>query len=274
MSGWIPTGAGSLDDLTDVDLTGLATGDFIQFNGTVWVPVECDCGGSPGGVDDWGDLLTDPKVSADTPDDLFPGTSLDGQWTVTQGSAGTAVFLNADANRNIYQVDNGKLRFQVGAADTVEMRQDYTLPDGNSIIAAVEIPSPAVAGDNASIHFGLNDDDTSTFTGNDVTISMEQDTTEWIFQSDASGANVELVSGFLVSDLAYFRISRAGLVYRVFVSTNRGRSWTFLQALTAGAAMTNVWLRAVGPSALPTSGVNPIFTWYWVQQGSNDLDPW
>ena len=51
MSGWVPLPPESIGDLVDVDLSGLVTGDLLQFDGIEWVPIDpndLDLG-SPGG---------------------------------------------------------------------------------------------------------------------------------------------------------------------------------------------------------------------------------
>ena len=225
----------------------------------------------------FGDLLTDAKGSTDTPDDLFPGTTLNGKWTVVTGAAGTVNLIDNADPRQVYQVDNGKLRIQVGNADSVLLRQDYTLPDNRSMVMAVEIPYIGQAGDNADIGLALNTNDASVATVESIHAMAEQDTAEWVFQgtvdAGATTNSFEILDHTLAGELAYFRITRSGLVYRSFASLNRGRSWTFLGTRTATTAFNNVWIRS-GGSALPTAGVNPIFTVYWVQEGGVGVDPW
>lgn len=264
----IPFGTGAPDD-----------GDVPRYDSGLQRIVWADPAVAPGGLT-WSDLLSDAKGSTDTPDDLFPGTSLDGKWTVVAGSAGTltTAFFNADANRNVYEVDDGRLLVQVGNADEVSLRQDYTLPDGNSIIAAIEVPYPGSSGDNSRVTLSLNDNDTGPGSGNAIHATIEQDTGEWVFQglsgAFATTGGVEIATGrAIVSELVYLRITRTGLLYRTWGSINRGRSWTMLGSLTPGGAFNNVWLNFLG-DALGTNEPNPIYTVYWVQQGSNDLDPW
>jgi hypothetical protein len=133
-------------------------------------------------------LLQSTKASADTPDDDFTGTSLDAKWTATDGTAGTVSLLGG-AGSGVYQVGarDGWINFMVGtsAGDSVDLRQDYTLPDGKCIVAYVTFAidnSAALAGNNEMwVGIGVNDNDSGPYSG------AAGQTATIIFDTDANG---------------------------------------------------------------------------------------
>lgn len=115
---WVPSTPGgslSLDDLTDVDTTGVATGDALVFDGSDWVPAAVAI--PPGGTD--GQVLTkqsgtDYDADWETPsggsswtsvvDDPLSSTTnlktaLSGTWAINAGVLRQSLAVNATAYR-------------------------------------------------------------------------------------------------------------------------------------------------------------------------------
>ena len=232
------------------------------------------------------ELLQSVKSSADTPDDDFDGTSLDGKWTVVDGGSGTVSLLNGSGT-GIYQVGarTGWILFQVGTAsgDSVELRQDYTLPDGKGITAYMMfvMDNSAALAQNNEIWcgIGVNDNDAGIFSGAAGQTAMCQ------FDTDASGtwrviglsatvptfiggntsADAQTVSG------AFLRIDRTGLNYDLFYSID-GFGWNYIGRQTMATAANNVWLWA---RCQATMGVRMIVGSPWFRQGTAlAVDPW
>lgn len=222
-------------------------------------------------------LFRRPYTTSTAVDDEFIGTSLDPKWTVVSGSAGTVSLLDTTAGVARYQVVD-RLLVQVAPSALLTMRQDYTIPDGGSVVAAVEVPWVGSGGDNGRFYLWANTDDTSPTVADAIGTGIEQDGGLFELQglTDAISitGGVEITARDIASDLLYLRITRSGLLYRGWVSTNLGRSWSIIVNKTAAAALTNVWFYALGPSALGLNGGNPIYTVYWIRGGDDNLDPW
>ena len=84
------------------------------------------------------------KTATDTPDDEFDTGSLDGKWTAVSGSSGTVDLLGTTGSTYDFTTRSGELLMQGYNGAAVELRQDYTLPDGNSI--DVKIPEGTADG--------------------------------------------------------------------------------------------------------------------------------
>ena len=111
------------------------------------------------------DLLNSSKASADTPDDDFPTSSLDGKWTVVDGASGTCTLI-AGSGTGTYDLASRTswIMMQVGTTtgDSVELRQDYTLPDGACLVAPVAPAwdkAAAPANNELFLGIGVNQDD-------------------------------------------------------------------------------------------------------------------
>jgi hypothetical protein len=227
------------------------------------------------------DLLSSLKASADTPDDEFPGTSLDAKWTVVDGSAG-AVSLLAGSGAGVYEVGEraGWLHMQVGTAsgDSVRLRQDYTLPDGQCMVLpmgfAFDVAAASLANNEIQAGLCLNDNDTGPFSG------AAGQTAALMWDTEASGYRIigwdgSSVIGNQVATVvfrtAYFRISRTGLAYDIFLSMD-GFDWSYLGRKTMGSAANNVWIFA---DCAATMSNRVVIGTPWIRQGSAlTIDPW
>jgi len=222
-------------------------------------------------------LLSSTKASADTPDDEFTETTLDVKWTAVSGSSGTVDPLIAGSTvTEVYDLSSrpGWLLLQCGTADSVSLRQDYTLPDGASIVLAVSMPTGENSGgDNQSMALRLNDSNTSSTAGEHVTIMIEQDSTAFNIQgnSDTDASGTEITSNVApLADMVFLRIMRSTLTYSCWYSMD-GYSWSFVFEDTHADVADNVWITFVGATTLDYA---PIAAIPWIRQGTNDLDPW
>lgn len=241
--------------------------------------------GSGGGALVIPTLLQSVKAAADTPDDEFPGTSLDGKWTVVDGSAGTVAMLAA-AGTGVYQVGarDGWLAMQVGpaAGDSVELRQDYTLPDGKCLVAYLTFVADnsvaSIANNEIWTGIGVNDNDAGPFAG------ATGQTAHALFDTDASGYRIIGLAGVAPTYVGsnfnnaeafqvdhFFRIDRSGLNYDLFHSSD-GFGWSYIGRKTMATAANNIWLWAWCNAAMSQRMV----VWCpWIRQGTAlAFDPW
>jgi len=233
------------------------------------------------------DLLHSTKPTADTPDDEFDATTLDGKWTAVTGASGT-VDLAETGEVQKYDLTTrpGWLLLQAGSAadQKVELRQDFTMVDGSSIVVALAFGWAAsdgdtgVADDEQWLGIAINDTDS----GYDAGAYLQ---TAWDVAAD--GARIRTYDGTSVlgaltdstnqeligvpGSVVFFRIARSGTTYRVYVSGG-GVSWTPLGSKVIATAPNNLWVFAesVAASGEPV----PIHAVAWVRQGANTLDPW
>lgn len=224
----------------------------------------------PAGVPD---LLNSTKSAADTPDAEFDASIA--PFTAVAGSSGTASLLAASGS-GVYDVTSqtGWLLMQMGTGATVNLRQDYTLPDGESIVAPISLALDlAATPSNNEIITGIavNDSDSDPFGGTaGQTAVLEIDT-------EASASAPARVIGwdgstfigppgswYSLRDLNFLRISRTGLNYDLFYSSN-GFSWTYLGRKTMATAATNVWLFG---SSQATMANRIVIGVPWFRQGS------
>ncbi len=244
------------------------------------------------GPDEWnephvvtGDFLNSRKAAADTPDDEFETGTLDAKWDPVNGTSGTVNLLESgNVGRYDLTTRPGELLIQVGTAITqrVHLRQDYTLPDGASIVAAV---TPAInfgtlTADELQFAIVLNQSDsdysanpTLTFYGVEVD-ATSPDTQTVILGNSAGQASLTLASTQRTpayGETIFLRIARAGLSYYPMISYD-GRAWAQFGATTYASALTNLWIVCQNPGATGTPV--PIQSVRWVRQGTNDLDPW
>jgi hypothetical protein len=112
-------GVTTLAALTDVDLTGLASSDILQWNGTDWVPVDMPAGGGSVATDALWDAAGDLAVGsgANTAARLAIGT--DGQKLTSDGTTAT---WEADYAALAFVIDGG------GAAITTGIKGDLEVP--------------------------------------------------------------------------------------------------------------------------------------------------
>lgn len=231
------------------------------------------------------DLLNSEKSSADTPDDDFPGTSLDAKWTVVDGGSGTVALL-AGSGAGIYQVGarTGWIHFQVGTAsgDGVELRQDYTLPDGKCIVAylsfAMDWGAATPANNEAWFGIGVNNNDGGVFSataGQTANLLIDTDASGWRVQGLSAttptliGSTEPTNSGSAVG--VFVRIDRSGLNYDLFYSHD-GFGWNYAGRQTMASAADNVWLWA---RCQATMGQRMVVSCPWFRQGTAlAIDPW
>jgi len=224
--------------------------------------------GGGGGGSGWSPIL-DEKGTADPPDDEFDGPTLDSKWTAVSGSPGT-VDLFATGTVGVYDLTTRPGTLLIQAKDaSVRLRQDYTLPDGKSIVCALDALHN-YGSNNHQAGIGVSAGNTSQFdTG--WSIAYEQDGTDdydiQTLSGPSSGGNTWDGSGFI--GRIYFRIARVNLTYHFFFSVD-GFSWRWLDSRTMDSAASHLWLWVDG--AAPT--VAPICAFDWFRQGSNDFDPW
>lgn len=226
------------------------------------------------------------KTSSDTPDDDFDSGSLDVKWTVIAGSAEAINFLqSADCARYDLSTRSGHLLLQAKNGN-VKLRQDYTLPDGHSIVMAF---SPAVtcsgetgiADNEINVVLALNDDDANEDAGRRAKIRWDANTDGWhnlvqwyngatnTFKSDTRH-----LGDLHPTDLAarlYYRIARSGTTYYAFYSRD-GETWNPLGYVDVGGVLNNVWIVLTATSSVDAPV--PIQAVDWIRQGGNGLDPW
>lgn len=224
-----------------------------------------------------------PKPIPDVCDDEFNDPILDSKWVVVSGTRGTVNLFGTAGG--IYDLVSapGLLCTQILNGSNVFLRQDFTLPDGCSIVVA-GAPSIMMLGQsgvvNNSIHLylGVNDDDTGFTSGNYSYIGFDTNTDG--YRILAGGSNVASSSGTPsaaaeasvdVGDTYYFRISRVGLLYYPSFSKN-GLVWNLGNPSTFAAAGSNIWL--ISESVANTGSPRPIMTWDWIRMGSNKMFPW
>lgn len=212
------------------------------------------------------------KSTPDTPDDEFDSSTLDVKWTAVSGSSGTVDLLQSGSTvTEVYDLTtrSGTLLVQVGDGDDVLLRQDYTLPDGYSIV--LSISGTPDGGDNMAIGLVLNQTDSDPLTGEWFTNAMEQDSTQWVVQSYSSTSSTgrETVRDVL-AERVYLRIMRDDLTYHSFVSLD-GSTWAWVYSETESFVHTNLWIRVSGPNS---STYAPIIAIDWIRLGTNDFDPW
>jgi hypothetical protein len=218
--------------------------------------------------------LENGKTSTDTPDDEFDSGTLDGKWTVVDGGSGTVGLTNSSTT-GVYDLTtrSGDLLLQYGNGNDVSLRQDYTLPDGNSIIVSCDagvLSDGSIANNQNNLQFSLNDNDTSEDSGNLVTM--------WI-DTDLNSVDILFYDGTTAHDTPanfdplrriYLRILRSGFDYYGYFSMN-GSVWIPMGIANNGVAFDNIWI-----STSSTGAVDPVpfSAVHWIRQGSNSIDPW
>lgn len=227
--------------------------------------------------------ILDHKPTTDTLDDEFDSTTLDAKWTAVSGSVGTVNLLET-GNVSKYDLTTrpGWVLMQAGSAGTevVELLQDITLADGESVIAAF---APAALTDvaiaNNELLFGLSLNGNDTAWDNTTTTGAVQ----VLFDFDVDLATIdfgEFGGGGMVGvktpigawgHIVYLRITRSTLNYYGSYSMD-GSTWVQLGAEALSSAANNIWLfcesRAAYGDPVPIVAVD------WIRQGTNGLDPW
>lgn len=217
----------------------------------------------------------------DPPDDEFDLGSLDPKWTAVSGSSGTVnLFETGTVSKFDAATKDGFLLLQVGPASgqIVELRQDYTLPDGASIILAVNPAigdgGQSIANNELRIGLSINDDDAGWEHSEEDAIFLDVNTNAWRVLSFGAGSGI----GHSASDVGpvptgrvYFRIHRSGTTIFYFYSLD-GAAWAPLGNRTRSATATNVWIFAVCQATQSTPV--PITAIDWIRLGGAEVEPW
>lgn len=228
----------------------------------------------------WSPIL-DHKPTIDTPDDDFDSSTLDGKWTAVTGASGTVDLESRSNTNNIYDLStrSGWLLLQTGVdgtSDSVALRQDYTLPDGASIIAAyapaINIDgTPGFAANQHRAELAINDNDTARDSGNFQLLVVRTDASNIVVEA-FDGATAYRYTAAMVP-MVYLRIVRSNLTYYHYISTNGGASWHSIgNGYTESSALSNLWIFANAEAAF--GGPSPVHAVDWIRQGTNNLDPW
>jgi hypothetical protein len=227
-----------------------------------------------------------PKGTDDTPDDEFEGSSLDGKWTVVNGQSASIDLMDdgtitGDAYYDMAARDKGLL-VQPYNAQNFEIRQDYTLPDGSSIVAKITPCAQVSSNTNDEVEFGiaLSDNDTGAQTNDYVAIYFEVQTDGWRIASKENGTTITAYGestadeGFVNGRDVYLRIVREGLNYLCFLSLD-GNAWVPVgETGTVSGAFTDVWIFAISSADPRGGGVLPVHSVHWIREGSDSVDPW
>lgn len=222
--------------------------------------------------------------SADTPDDDFSSGSLDAKWTAVFGSSGTVDLFATGTTIATYDLTSrpGWFMVQVGkdSGNKVYLRQDYTLPDGNSIVAAFACNSgfSTVAGTvNNSLAFGIGVNSTDATLGSGTYTYVYSDSQSVLgprpIVVSSVGTNLTGPDNCMgIGNVVYFRIARVGTYYHHMFSTNGGVTWGFLGTKALGGAADNVWL--FFSQDVTITGPAPIAGCKFFRLGTNNIDPW
>lgn len=233
----------------------------------------------------WKFDLDEPKaVPDDPPDDEFAqgAGGLDGQWTVVDGNSGVCSLTYGGGDRYDLTSRVGWLLIQADFGNPVKLRQDYTLPDGKSIVLALA-PSlmadaqAGIANNELQVGMSLNDNDGDYNAGNYTFINIDPNVEGWrMFKAGPGGvcstpSSANPLCSCPLAEKIYLRIARDGLDYYCSWSTD-GTTWFPFKKDTHGGALTNIWIWCASSAAFgdPT----PIQAIDWLRLGGNNVDPW
>jgi hypothetical protein len=224
------------------------------------------------------------KATTDTPDDEFDESTLDAKWTAVTGSSGT-VSMTETGEVEKYDLTTrpGWLLMQAGSAadQKVQLRQDFTLGDGESIILALAAVvssdgDPGIVDNELVAGLSLNDNDTGWDAG-EYNGCYVQFGTDMARVSHFDGTTRGATSAFGVSaqqvplGMVYIRFNRVGSVLHAWTSSD-GYTWMSLGQDTRVATADNVFVFV--ESIVNAGEPVPIVAVDWIRQGTNDLDPW
>lgn len=195
-------------------------------------------------------------VFATSVDDEFSSGTLDGKWTVTSGSSGTVNDLATNPS-NVYDLsDTGYLSLQA-EDDTVYLRQDATLADGNDLILKIH-PAVNASGDlDNEVASGLNlncdDGSPSTYTTcGYIYLNFRANTDGWEITCKhvtSGGVSSSTLMGEPGGEYptnggsVWLRISRSGTSYACLTSFD-GIGWAPMKTFFSnGSAFNNIWIR-------------------------------
>lgn len=227
------------------------------------------------------DLAASTKPDADTPDDEFDSATLNGKWTAVNGTSGTVDLLETgEVEKYDLTTRPGWLLIQAGSAagQLVELRQDFTLGDGESIVAALSTPGPtSETGGHVNNEYRAGISLNSTDTGYDDGTYLFHVVDAQVDETHILAYDGSTIFGFSqtnnpLGQVVFLRIARSGLVYHFYWSSGDGSSWASFDTKTFGTAPDNLWLLAGAPAA--GNDPVPITAFKWIRQGTNNLDPW
>jgi hypothetical protein len=213
--------------------------------------------------------LENGKTTVDTPDDEFNSETLDGKWTVTDGTNGT-VSLTQGSPADIYEITTDGLLTQMSAGNDFFMRQDYTLPDGNSIILSLNptVTTPEIGQNDYFVGMSVNDNDSAFNAGNYHWFAFAPSSRVIAWDGSATSATGVSSTGHGM----YLRVLRSGLTYSYYWSIT-GDMWNPIESNTESGAFTNIWLFTISEAAYNSSPVS-INKFSWIRQGDNNIRPW
>ncbi len=229
--------------------------------------------------------ILDHKPTTDTLDDEFDSTTLDGKWTAVSGSSGTVSLVETgEVEKYDLTTRPGWLLMQAGSAadQKVELRQDLTLADGDSVIMAFSPTTSSdadtgIAANEMRTGISLNDNDAGWDAGEYNTLAWTVQTDGWrIIHWDGSTMHgttgtTSTADSAPTTQLIYVRMARIGSVLHAYWSSD-GATWMSLGSETRSATATNIWIYAESISA--ASEPVPVIAVGWIRQGTNALDPW
>lgn len=215
-------------------------------------------------------------------DDEFEG-AISGNWTVVDGSPGTVNPAATTGSGAIYDVTSSRkgLLVQPDTNSDLQLRQDYTLPDGKIAILKFRpgLNYHSYADNELRVFLSLNDDDAdyANLTNGRVSIFWDtQANSTRIFASSNGGANFN--SSVIGTPGAFMLgIGRNGTDYYVYFCGPAGILMPLAQ-YSPGVVLDNVWIVvAGGASFVAPLAVTQID---WIRQSDfiggpgNMFDPW
>lgn len=213
--------------------------------------------------------LENGKTTTDTPDDEFNAGSLDGKWTVVDGTSSTASLTQGNP-ADIYEATTEGLLAQVSGDNDFHIRQDYELPDGNSIILCLTptLNVPEIGINDYFVGLSMNDDDSGFNAGQHKWIAFAPQAR--VIAWDGTGTSAQYLASF--GQRMYLRVMRSGLTYYYYWSHD-GDMWNPIEQTTESGAFDNIWLFVITGAAYASSPVG-INKFHWIRQGDNNIRPW
>lgn len=224
------------------------------------------------------------KAKADTPDDEFDGAALDPKWTAVNGTSGTVNLLGTTGGIYEARPEESRLLAQLANGANVNLRQAYTLPDGQSLIVKLWPAFTWDVDDTTSsallLLLALNDSTTVVQPGSGVSFHVGVQTIDdaagdglrVLFRNDAGAATIASTNRAGQGGGPYYlRLARSTLTYYAFFSRT-GDVWVPLKSLTAASAPAQLWLSLSSAAAM--SNPQPIIAVDWLRLGGNGVFPW
>lgn len=271
-------GASTLSDLTDTTITSPSADEFLKYNGSTWVNIAVP-GSSASTVDFVVNAIDQVKSTTDTIDDDFSETTLNGKWTVVGPTAGTVTLQGS--NSNVYDLESmpGYLLMQHQYNSTAAFRQDYTLGDGESFIAAF-IPnyqhSRTVTNYEYQVGISINNSDVGQQNGDYwIFIVNPKETSDMASIDDYNGSVTRSSASHTLNagEKIYLRLDRIGTTF-YFLFSFTGETWTFLGSRNEPSiTYDNIWIFSNTISDDSNVNLAPIQAWDWVRLGTTDFYP-